>query len=30
MRAYYLRLATQKKKNNRPYDMVISDFFAGT
>jgi hypothetical protein len=29
IRAYYLRLARRKKKNNRPFDMAVSDYCRG-
>jgi hypothetical protein len=28
-RAYYLKMARRKKKNNRPFDMAVSDYCRG-
>jgi hypothetical protein len=29
LRAYYLKMARRKKKNNRPYDMAVRDYCRG-
>ena len=29
IRAFYLQMARKKKKNNRPFDMAVSDYFKG-
>ena len=29
IRPIYERMAAEKKKNNRPYDMAVSDYFKG-
>jgi hypothetical protein len=29
LRAYYLKMARRKKKNNRPFDMAVRDYCRG-
>lgn len=29
MRAFYEQMAAERKKNRRPYDMAVSDYFQG-